>query len=134
MELFDKLKKMRLMLIDDDEWIRNSLTLFFESEGCYLTAVDTAEEALSKLKKKFYDIIITDYKLPGINGLEFLKQIQSNTNIHKILITGYGSEKITSRALKLGVEGIILKPFTTESIEKVLADLISIDENRNKIN
>ena len=75
MNLFATLKEKRLLLIDDDEWIRDSLSLFFELQGCSLVALETAEEGLKELSRRSYDIIIADYKLPGMNGLEFFKRI-----------------------------------------------------------
>jgi len=47
MDLFSRLKNMKIMLIDDDEWIRDAMRLFLEDEGCALTAVETAEEAIA---------------------------------------------------------------------------------------
>jgi len=64
MDLFNQLKSMEILLIDDDEWIRDSLCVFFESEGCHLTALETAEEGMEALKNHDYDILITDYRLP----------------------------------------------------------------------
>ena len=75
MDLFSKLKRMKILLIDDDELIRNSLTLFFEEEGCHLLALETAEEGIEALKQHAYDIVISDYKLPGMDGLGFLKRV-----------------------------------------------------------
>ena len=60
MNLFSKLKKMKILLIDDDEWIRDSLSVFFESEGCHLEAFESAEEDLGVLNEKIYKIIIDD--------------------------------------------------------------------------
>ena len=124
MELFTKLKRMKILLIDDDEWIRDSLRLFFESEGCQIIALETAEEGLKALQCESYDIIITDYKLPGMDGLTFLEQIQpSHTNAVKILITAYKSKDVVRQAKKIGVQGLIAKPFTSETIEASLAIL-----------
>jgi DNA-binding NtrC family response regulator len=124
MDLFDKLKKMKILLIDDDEWIRDSLSLFFEAEGCQLLALETAEEGLEAIHQEKYDIIISDYKLPGMNGLEFLKQIQgSHPNSIKILITAYMSEAVANEAKKFGVKDLIAKPFTSETIEASLTRL-----------
>ena len=67
---------MKILLIDDDEWIRDSLRLFFEGEECHLKAIEKAEEGLKILKNENYDIIIVDYRLPDMDGLEFLKQIK----------------------------------------------------------
>ncbi len=133
MDLFSKLKEMQVLLIDDDEWIRDSLNVFFESEGCRLLALETAEEGVGALKKKDYDIIITDYRLPGMDGLEFFNRIrESHQHTIKILITAYGSEEVGSEAKRIGVEDIIEKPFTTKNIEESLSQLIKKHEQGNQ--
>ena len=114
-----------MLLIDDDEWIRDSLKIFFESEGCLIDAFETAEEALKALKKQPYDIIMVDYRLPGMDGLEFLKQISKlYPNVKKILITAYGNSALISEAMQVGIQDFIEKPFTTETIEASLSRLI----------
>ena len=125
MDLFNKLKSMKILLIDDDEWIRDSLCVFFESEGCHLTALETAEEGMEELKKHDYDILATDYRLPGMDGLEFLRYIQdTQPHIMTILITAYKSEDVISEAMKLGVQDFIEKPFTTKTIEDSFTRLL----------
>ena len=62
MDCFSKFRNMKILLIDDDEWIRDSLRIFFEAEGCHLLAFETAEEGLTELKDRTYDLIIVDYK------------------------------------------------------------------------
>ncbi len=115
---------MKILLIDDDEWIRDSLTLFFENEGCRLVTLETAEEGMDALKKKSYDIIIADYRLPGLDGLEFFRHLQkSHPGVIKILITAYGSNGVVSEAFKLGIHDFIDKPFTSETIESSLSRL-----------
>ena len=124
MDLFSKLRNMKILLIDDDEWIRDSLGIFFEAEGCSIAAVETAEEALEALRSQDYDIIITDYKLPGMDGIEFLRQIRtSQPSAIKILITAYKSELVIEEAKKAGVQHLIAKPFTSETIEASLTFL-----------
>ena len=114
------------MLIDDDEWIRNSLALFFEGEGIELRALETAEEGLEELRKTLYDIIIVDYRLPGISGLEFLKRIhETHPQAIKILITAYKDKEMISEALSIGVQDFIEKPFTTSTIEQTLSWVIN---------
>ena len=125
MNLFAILKEKRLLLIDDDEWIRDSLSLFFELQGCSLVALETAEEGLKELSRKSYDIIIADYKLPGMNGLEFFKRIAKfNRHTIKIFISAYGSAELIAEARKTGVGEFIEKPFTTGSIEASLDRLL----------
>ena len=130
MDLYQKLKGLKLLLIDDDEWVRDSMRMFFESEGCHILTLETAEEGLHVLNKKNFDIIIIDYRLPGLDGLEFLRRVQKrHPAAMKILITAYGSEKLFTEARKLGVHEYIPKPFTSEAIEASLNRLI---ENRDK--
>jgi len=129
MEIFDILKTKEILLIDDDEWIRDSLTLFFESEQCHLNAVETAEEGLESLRGQRYDIVITDYWLPGMNGLEFFKRIfETNRNTIKILITAHGSPEISDEAKKLHVHALIAKPFTSNTVVNVLHQLVETYE------
>lgn len=125
MDLFSKLKEMKILLIDDDEWIRDSLSLYFEGEGCHLLALETGEEGIEELKKQDYDIIMIDYKLPGMDGLAFLKRIQkTQQHAMKVLITSYRQEEIVSEAKNMGINGIIEKPFDTDIIEESLSQLI----------
>jgi len=131
MDLFSKLRKMNTLLIDDDEWIRHSMGIFFEFEGCDLRTLETAEEGLEELQKHDYKVIIADYRLPGMDGLEFLRRSQkTHPNAMKLLITAYGSKEVVSEAYKLGVQDVIKKPFTIESIEKSLCRLIKEREQK----
>ena len=132
MNLFSKLREMRILLVDDDEWIRDSLSLFFESEGCHLLALETAEEGLEEINRQAYDIIIADYKLPGMDGLEFLRRInQSHPGALTILITAYGSKDVFLKARKTRVQDFIDKPFTIETIEDSLSRLIRNREQKD---
>jgi DNA-binding NtrC family response regulator len=125
MVLFDELKKMRLLLVDDDQWIRDSLSLYFEAEGCHLFALETAEEGTEAVKKQDYDIIISDYRLPGMDGLEFLKRIkEAQPHAIRVLITAYGSKALVSEAKRIGIQGFIEKPFTCRTIEASLSRIL----------
>jgi DNA-binding NtrC family response regulator len=131
MDLFSRLKDMSILLIDDDEWIRDSLTLFFESEGCRLVALETAEEGIEALDMQPYDIIVADYRLPGMDGLEFFRRIQkSHLNAIKVLITAYGSKEVVLEATSVGIDDFIDKPFTTEAIETCLSRFIEKSEQK----
>lgn len=125
MDLFDKIKHMKILLVDDDRWIRDSMTLLFETEGCELLALETAEEGLQAVKQQKIDIAIVDYRLPGMDGLEFLKYITAlQPDTLRILITAHIDKKVVIEADQLGVEDFIAKPFTSESIEASLSRLV----------
>jgi DNA-binding NtrC family response regulator len=129
MDIFGKLRDMRILLVDDDEWIRDSMTIYFENEGCELQAVETAEEALSALESQYYDIIIADYKLPDMDGIQFFKRIQDRfSNAIRILISAFGNDDLISEAQRIGVEDYIDKPFGTSAIVESLTRLIGEKE------
>jgi YesN/AraC family two-component response regulator len=84
---------------------------------------------MEALKRHNYDIIMTDYRLPGMDGLEFLKRIQETQPLAmKVLITAYGSEEVISEAHGIGIQDFIEKPFTTKIIEEALSRLIKTRE------
>ena len=125
MDLFSKLKYKKMLLVDDDEWIRDSLTEYFSTESCHILAVETAEEGIELLKQEDWDIILTDYKLPGIDGLTFSKKIQEiRPDAIRILITAYKSKEIVSEARSAGIHDLIDKPFTIKTIEDSLSRLL----------
>jgi len=77
------------------------------------------------MRRKKFDIIITDYKLPGIDGIAFLKRIQrSHPKAVKIMITAYPSEAVVRQAKQAGAQQLLPKPFTSETIEACLSQLL----------
>jgi DNA-binding NtrC family response regulator len=112
----------KVLLVDDDEMIRNSMRLFFDAKGCHYRARESAEGALQTLASESYDLIVSDYKLPGMDGLEFFESIRLNhPTVAKMLITAYASPGLFSRAERMGITGCIEKPLTAEKVESCLA-------------
>lgn len=114
--------KVRILLVDDDGPIRSSMRLFFEAEGCEFLGVRSAEEALEEIGRQPYDVIIADYRLPGMDGLEFLravKEIQPQTK--RIFTTAHARRDLFSEARQMGAGGCIEKPLTVEKIEQLLS-------------
>jgi DNA-binding NtrC family response regulator len=125
MDIFSRIKNMKILLVDDDEWIRDSLSLFFEAEGCNLLAFETAEEGMEAVKQQAYDIVISDFKLPGMDGLEFLRRVKEKQPMaFEVLITAYANCEILKEAKEIGVKDVIPKPFTSEDVEASLARVI----------
>ena len=127
-----QLKNVRILLVDDDEFIRDSLSLFFQSEGYNFTALDSAEKGIEALKTESYDIIFSDYMLPGINGLEFLKRVKKSCpDAIKVFITAYFTSDVFYKAIGIGVQNFIQKPYTTSIIEKSLSQLTEKSKGKN---
>ena len=122
MNAFDELKNVKTLLVDDDEFIRNSLALAFKTKGCSLQVAESAEAGLQAIKDEQYDIIISDLRLPGINGLEFLKLTSvTQPKAIRFLITAYREDHIFSEAVRLGVNEFIEKPFAVKVLINLLA-------------
>ena len=122
MNSFNQLEKAKILLVDDDEMIRDSLRIVFDTKGCFLKTVETAEEGLQILEKEKYDIVISDLRLPGIDGLRFLRfaaLIQPEPA--KLLITAYKDDHVYSEALRIGVSEFIEKPFSVNAFVNLLA-------------
>lgn len=116
------LEGKNVLLVDDDPTIRDSMKLFFDDEGGRYTSVESAERALEELASGSFDLIISDYKLPGMDGLEFLEIIrESHPTAAKIFITAYGGPGLFSQAEQMGATGCIEKPLTPEKVETCLA-------------
>jgi len=125
-----KLNKISILLVDNDELIRDSLSLFFQCEVGRFLAVDSAEKGLEALKQEKYDVVISDYTLPKIDALSFFKLVEKNyPDISKVLITSIFTSYIVSDAIMIGVHNFIQKPFSTRTIEQTLYQLIN---NRNE--
>ena len=132
MNPFNELKNVKTLLVDDDEFIRNSLELAFKTKGCCLNVAETAEEGLQAIKAHQFDIIISDFRLPGINGLEFLKLATvTQPQAVKFLITAYRDDHIFSEAVRLGINEFIEKPFAVKVLINLLALAIK-KQNRKK--
>jgi DNA-binding NtrC family response regulator len=127
MNSFNELKKIKTLLVEDDELIRDSLSMTFATKGCFLQVAETAEQGLQAIKEQQFDIIISDYRLPGMNGLDFIKQAAvTQPQAVKFLITAYRDDHIFSEAIRLGVHEFIEKPFSV----KVLINLLALSIKR----
>jgi DNA-binding NtrC family response regulator len=117
-----RLKNLKTLLVDDNEFIRASMEIAFRQKGYPLRTAATAEEGLRKLADEHFDIIISDYKLPGINGLAFLKHAGgSHTKTVKILISAAGDHETVAAAYAIGVNDYLQKPFTLATLWATLA-------------
>ena len=125
MDFCELLKQTKILLIDDDQYIRNSLVFYFKKKTLAFTALETAEEALELLKTEKYDVVICDYKLPHMDGLDFLfKLYELQPEAQRIFITAFATDEVAIRAGGIGIDDFIEKPFTTKDIEESLKRLL----------
>lgn len=117
--------KEKILLVDGDEGVRKSLSLYFESRGCRLHTIENATQALSLLKKKSYDIIVCEEFLPDMNGRNFFRILNKNRDESiKILITLYGNSSTFEDIREQGIDSLLTKPFSGDEVEETILKLI----------
>lgn len=108
----------RILIVDDDETIRDTLYELLSTEYICQTA-ETAEKALARLEADEYDIVLTDISMPGLSGLELLGHVrQKFPNTPVIIISGIGDQEHAQGLIRLGAFDFLLKPFSLEVVEK----------------
>ena len=111
MNSFHKLRAMKTLLVDDDDFIRNSLKIVFNNQRCFLQTAVNAEEGLKALEGEKFNIVLSDARLPGSDGLSFLKSVgKLQPDTLRVLITSYGDTSCTSMDSAGCVHEYIEKP------------------------
>ena len=119
---------LRILIIDDDYLVRDSLALLFESFGCLPQALDCAEKGEEILRDQAFDVIISDHRLPGMSGLRFLSLAgELSPGTPRILVTGYGDHYLVETARELGIEGYLEKPLSVEDLRRCLRKVLGRD-------
>jgi two-component system, NtrC family, nitrogen regulation response regulator NtrX len=112
-------KRDRILVVDDEPGIRESLTGVLEDEGYKCHAVATGEECLAELQRNAYELVLLDVWMPGMDGLEALARIQEIPLAERpevVIISGHGTIETAVRATKLGAFDFIEKPLTIEKV------------------
>ena len=114
---------VRVLHVDDDVSFLKTAKPILEMQGAFqVDTVLSAEEAMEKLKKEKYDVVVSDYQMPGKNGLEFLKALRTNGNsVPFIMLTGKGREEVAVEAWNLGADHYVSKNGDPETVYYELA-------------
>lgn len=124
-----------ILILDDEEMIRDLLSETFSNKGYETDTALDAKEAMRKLNKNRFDLLVTDLRLPDVSGMEVMEQVNKQfPELGIIMITAYGSIKNAVRAMKLGAFDYITKPFNLDEIELVVEKFFKYRslENENK--
>jgi len=117
--------KGNILIVDDDPLIRNSLYEVLRIEGYDVGLSSNGIEAFEELKRTNYDIVITDIKMPELDGMGLLKRIKENfSNIDVIVITSYGSIENAVSAMKFGGADYITKPIIDDEIKLCIRKIL----------
>lgn len=112
--------KPQVLVIDDDAVVGHSFDRVLSKKGYQVNTARTGEEGLKEFETTAYDVVFTDIRMPGIDGLEVAERIKASCPwTPVVVITGYGTEDDVAKASVLGVNGFVQKPLTPEIIESI---------------
>ena len=125
------MEKKRILVIDDDEVVRNNLKAILELEGYNVDTAVTGKEAVDKSNASFYNLALIDIRLPDMEGTELLTTMRDTVpKMVKIIVTGYPSQENAVEAVNMGADGYVVKPImdTNEFLQKIREHLRKQEE------
>lgn len=119
--------KTRILIVDDAGPVVVLCVNVLQALGYAVKGANRGETAVELLRKERFDLMVLDYKMPGMTGFDVYQQAKGlYPDIAVVLVTGHGSPEVVTEANRMGFDSILLKPFTSEelrgTVEKVLTD------------
>ena len=126
--------KKKILLVDDEELILSSLSMDLEGAGYDVTMAANGEEGIDALRKSYFNLLITDLAMEGIDGLEVLKAAKEiDPEIAVIILTGYGEVSSAIEALRLGASDYLLKPCGSDELQVRIEKCLELQDMARKI-
>lgn len=121
-----QIPKPRILVVDDEDDVRTRLaSLIARHFSCEVDKAANGQEALDKLKANVFDLAVMDIKMPGLSGIDVIKEAMKFTPQTKFLaVSGYDAEEVADQALKAGAVDFMHKPQTVEGIERKVKDIL----------
>jgi CheY-like chemotaxis protein len=120
------MREKPILIVDDEKNIRLTLSTSLEALGVETDSAEDGKEALVKLRERDFGLILLDLRMPGVDGIEVLRQVkESRPDIRIIILTAYGTIDLAVEAMKLGAADFIQKPFVPEQIRERVARVMS---------
>lgn len=122
-----------ILIVDDDELVRVTLKEFLTILGFSVIEASNGIEGVEKARDNDFHILITDYKMPGMNGIEMIREIYKFKRDFKIVISTAFAGEITDEVVKeLGISAVLLKPVDLGVLERLITQLLANPKNKNK--
>lgn len=126
--------KLQVLVIDDDAVVGRSFDRVLSEKGYEVSTALSGEEALETINETNFDVVFTDIKMPGMDGLEVTKRIKARCPwTPVVVITGYGTEENEAKASVLGASGFVRKPLTPEMIESITLKAVNDAEKVEEV-
>ena len=119
--------KTKILIVDDAGPVVVLCVNVLQALGYAVKGANRGEAAVELLRKESFDLMVLDYKMPGMTGFEVFQHARTlHPGLAVVLVTGHGTPEIINEATRMGFRAILLKPFTSDelrgTVEKVLAD------------
>jgi DNA-binding NtrC family response regulator len=128
--------KISILIVDDEESVRDSLSNWFIDDGYYVKSAENAKRALAMLESEDFDIVLADLKMPGMDGLEMLQRIKTlKKDAIVIVMTAFATVDTAVKALKEGAYDYVTKPFDPDDLSHLIRNaskqIVLTEENEN---
>jgi len=121
----------RVLIVDDDRRTRRVLQILVQRLGLDSSAFESADAALASLGEESAALILTDLKMPGIDGIEFMRRLRElDERVPVIVLTAYGSVEAAVEAMKLGAVDFVSKPFDVDALELLIRRSLEASRHR----
>lgn len=124
----------KVLLIDDDPLVGGTVLTMLKRQGYQVEAVLSGSEALERVVEESYDLIISDIRMPGMNGIQAIEAIQT---LHRqtgricgfMFITGFAEENSPENTIRIGVSDILMKPLDAQEFLQTVEKNLSLPKN-----
>ena len=122
----------RILVIDDEETIRRTLSMTLEHEGYVVDTAENGREAIAKSQARFYNLALIDIRLPDMEGTELLTRLNDTTpRMVKVILTGFPGLQNAVTAINKGVDAYLVKPVDTKEVLRVIRD--RLDKQKREV-
>ena len=117
--------KPRILVVDDEESIREFLDIMLRKEGYQVTCVEDGQQAIDTLTKKSFDMVISDLQMPNVTGIELLQHTRNHyPDLLFMMITAFGTTETAVEAMKMGAYDYVTKPFKLDEVRINIANAL----------
>lgn len=115
-----------ILVVDDEEGLREGLSRLLEDEGYRVLCASTGEQAFEIVRQTHVDLVLTDMKMPGMNGIELLKKVRAiRQEIGVIILTGFGEIESYIEAMNFGAMEYVSKPFKVNELKFIVQKILN---------
>jgi len=117
----------RILIVDDDDGVRENLAELFQVVGYSVVTAGSAPEAMGKLAHHDVDLLLTDYRMPGPNGVELIESARRvKPGLRAILMTAFGDSFTEIESVRRGAIGYVNKPFEADEITNLVSRILGL--------